>query len=60
MGIERLRTPKYWRDRAEEFRTKADNCEHEQVRHALRQVAKNYDDIARRAALIRTVQDAAE
>ncbi|MGY4627484.1 hypothetical protein [Bradyrhizobium sp. USDA 4486] len=60
MGIERMHPPKYWRDRAEEFRTKANNCEHKQVAQSLRNVAKNYEDLADRAELIRTVQDAAE
>ncbi|MGY3234432.1 hypothetical protein ACVWZ4_005045 [Bradyrhizobium sp. USDA 4472] len=60
MGIERMHSPTYFRNRAEEFRTKADNCEHEEVRQSLRKVAKNYDQLAQRAARIRTVQDAAE
>ncbi|MHC2622898.1 hypothetical protein ACVIW2_004930 [Bradyrhizobium huanghuaihaiense] len=60
MGIEKMHPPKYWRDRAEEFRAKADNCEHKRVKEPLRKIAKTYDDIARRSELIRTVQDAAE
>ncbi|UPK25205.1 hypothetical protein [Bradyrhizobium sp. 195] len=60
MGIERMHPPKYWRMRAEEFRTKADNCEHHQAKESLREVAKTYDELARRAGQIRTVQDAAE
>ncbi|MCK1723326.1 hypothetical protein [Bradyrhizobium sp. 141] len=60
MGIERMHPPKYWRLRAEEFRTKADNCEHHQTKESLRKVAKTYDELARRAEHIRTVQDAAE
>jgi hypothetical protein len=54
MGIERMHSPKYWLDRAEEFHTKADNCEHVQARATLRQVAKNYEAIARRAQQILT------
>ncbi|MCK1427451.1 hypothetical protein [Bradyrhizobium sp. 87] len=49
MGVERMHSPKYWRMRAEEFRTKADNCEFPDTAAALRQVAKNYEDIARQA-----------
>ncbi|MCJ9733284.1 hypothetical protein [Bradyrhizobium sp. PRIMUS42] len=60
MGIERMHPPKYWRMRAEEFRTKADNCEHQHPKESLRKVAKTYDELARRAEKIRTVQDAAE
>ena len=32
MGIERTHSPKYWRMRAEEFRTKADDAVHAQTR----------------------------
>jgi len=60
MGIERSYTPKYFRNRAEEFRAKADNCEHEQAKQALQSVAKTYDELARRAERIHTVQKAAE
>jgi hypothetical protein len=48
MGVETMHSPKYWRMRAEEFRTKADNCQFPDTREALRQVANNYDH--RRAA----------
>jgi thymidylate kinase len=57
MGIERMHTPKYWEMRAEEFRAKADNAEHRQVKDSLRKVAQNYDELAKRARQIRTVQD---
>jgi hypothetical protein len=53
MGIERMHSAKYWRARAEEFRTKADNCEYPEARDALRSVAKNYEDLARSAEEIR-------
>ncbi|MCK1362936.1 hypothetical protein [Bradyrhizobium sp. 62] len=59
MGIERMHSPKYWRDRAEEFRAKADNCEYPDTRDALRNVAKNYDDLARSAEEIRRTAEAA-
>lgn len=49
MGIERMRPPKYWRMRAEEFRTKADNCEFPETRESLRKVAKTYEVLASRA-----------
>jgi hypothetical protein len=52
MGIERMHSPRYWLIRAEEFHTKADNCEHVQARATLRQVAKNYEAIAQRAQQI--------
>jgi hypothetical protein len=54
MGIERMHSPKYWLMRAEEFHAKADNCEHAHTRATLRQVAKNYETIARRAEKILT------
>ncbi|WP_377829705.1 hypothetical protein ACFKHW_09355 [Bradyrhizobium lupini] len=49
MGAERMHPPRYWRMRAEEFRTKADNCEYRETRDVLRKVAQNYDELARRA-----------
>jgi hypothetical protein len=60
MGIERMHSPKYFRTRAEEFRTKADNCEHRDTRESLRRVAENYEQLARCAERVRTAQDAAE
>jgi hypothetical protein len=48
MGTERMHPPRYWRMRAEEFRTKADNCEYPETREVLRKVAQNYDELARR------------
>ncbi|MGX4771139.1 hypothetical protein ACWAUC_15260 [Bradyrhizobium guangdongense] len=60
MGIEKMYPPRYWRDRAEEFRAKADNCEHHDVKQSLRNVAKTYDELAQRAERIRTLKDAAE
>lgn len=59
MSTERMYRPRYWQMRAEEFRTKADNYEHSQTREALRKAAKAYDELARRAEQIRTVQDTA-
>ena len=52
MGAERMHSPKYWVMRAEEFHTKADSCEYCQTRNTLRQVAKNYEELARRAQQI--------
>lgn len=43
MGIERMHTPTYWRKRAEEFRTKADNLEHKEARDSLLRVAVHYE-----------------
>ena len=57
MGIERLHTPRYWRKRAEEFRTKADGAEQGEVKASLIKIAQHYDDLAHRAEKIRTVQD---
>jgi len=57
MGIERMRSPKYWRMRAEEFRTKADNCQHPETIETLRKVAENYEELARRAEQIVTVAE---
>lgn len=59
MGIEVQHPPKYWRMRADEFRAKADNCEHKEARESLRKAAKAYDQLARSAEQISTVQDAA-
>jgi hypothetical protein len=54
MKIERTRPPKYWRMRAEEFRTKADHCQNEEVKESLRNAAKNYEELLRcRCAAIR-------
>ncbi|WP_439399240.1 hypothetical protein ACRQ5Q_17795 [Bradyrhizobium sp. PMVTL-01] len=47
MGIERKYSPKYFRDRAAEFRAKADNCEHEQTRQTLSKAAQAFDELAR-------------
>ena len=58
--IERLHTSKYWRKRAEEFRTKADNLEHQEARESMRKIARHYDELARRAEQIRTLQDLSE
>ncbi|OSJ14425.1 hypothetical protein BST63_16880 [Bradyrhizobium canariense] len=52
MGVERMHSPKYWLMRAEEFRTKADNCEYPATRDSLRQVAQNFEELARRAQQI--------
>lgn len=46
MGLERMHAPKYWRMRAEEFRTRADNYGHGETREALRKAAKTYEDLA--------------
>ncbi|OSJ20028.1 hypothetical protein BST63_00275 [Bradyrhizobium canariense] len=57
MGVERMHSPKYWRMRAEEFRTKADNCEFPQTRETLRQVAENYEQLARSAEQVVTLAE---
>ncbi|MEK9284581.1 MULTISPECIES: hypothetical protein [unclassified Bradyrhizobium] len=57
MPIERMYSPKYWRMRAEEFRTKAGNAEHSQTKESLLKVAQNYEELARRAEKIHTVRD---
>ncbi|MCK1344517.1 MULTISPECIES: hypothetical protein [unclassified Bradyrhizobium] len=58
MGIERMHSPKYWRDRAEELRAKANNCAYPETRDALRAAAKNYDDLARSAEETRRTAEA--
>lgn len=58
MGIERMHPPRYWRERAEEFRAKADNCARPETRDALRAVARNYDDLARSAEEVRRTAEA--
>ncbi|WFU69247.1 hypothetical protein [Bradyrhizobium sp. CB2312] len=60
MGIERIYSPKYFRDRAEEFRAKAANCEHQQTKETPSKVAASYDYLARRAEKVRTVKDVAD
>ena len=60
MSIELTHSAKYWRMRAEEFRTKADNCEHRPAKEALRKAARSYDELARRAEKIRTVHNVVE
>ena len=60
MQIERMHPPRYWLMRAEEFRTKSDNAEHRETRETLLKVAQQYEELARRAAIIRTVQDLEE
>jgi hypothetical protein len=57
MAIERTHHPEYWRKRAEEMRTKADNCEHEQSRLTLLRAAAAYDRIAERAKRAWTVPE---
>lgn len=52
MGVERMHPPKYWLMRAEEFHTKADNCQYPGTRDSLRQVAKNFEALARQAQMI--------
>lgn len=52
MGAERMHPPKYWLMRAEEFHTKADNCQYPSTRDALRQAAKNFEELARQAQMI--------
>jgi hypothetical protein len=41
IGTERIFSPNYFRKRAEEYRTKADNAEHHQTKERLRKVARN-------------------
>ena len=60
MGFERMYPPKYFRDRADEFHAKANNCEHSETRKTLRNVARTYEDLAERAKRIRTIKDAAK
>ncbi|MCK1331368.1 hypothetical protein IVB57_23905 [Bradyrhizobium sp. CW9] len=57
MGVERMHSPKYWRMRGEEFRTKADNCEFPQTKATLREVANNYDQLAQRAEQVVTLAE---
>ena len=57
MGIEKMHPPRYWEQRAEEFRAKADSCEFPETRETLRKIAKTYDDLARRAEEIRAVKN---
>jgi hypothetical protein len=54
MGIERYQSAKYWRTRAEKFRIKAANAERQQTKETLSNVAKTYDQLAKRAEEIGT------
>jgi hypothetical protein len=49
MTIERTHSPKYWRNRAEEMRAKADNCGRGQTRDTLLRAAAAYDQLAKSA-----------
>jgi hypothetical protein len=60
MAIERMHGPNYWRKRAEEFRIKAENMGDPEARESLVRIALYYDELARRAEQIRTVQDLEE
>ena len=57
MGLERSFTPEHFRKRAEEFRTKADECKHSKSRESLLRAARAYDELAREAEKIRTLKD---
>jgi hypothetical protein len=57
IGVVRMHSPKYWRMRPEEFRTKADNSEFPKAKATLRQVANNSDELAQRAEQIVTLAD---
>ena len=56
MGIERAYGPDHFRKRAEEMRTKADNCEHLATRNTLLRAALAFDELARSAERISTVR----
>lgn len=58
MAINEMHTSTYWRMRAEEFRTKADNFEDGPAKDVLLIAAKQCDELARRAEKIRIVQAA--
>jgi hypothetical protein len=60
VGIERMRSPKYWVMRAQEFHTKADNCGYPQSKGALRQVAQNYEELSLRARRILDAEQLSE
>ncbi|MCK1366394.1 hypothetical protein IVB47_18505 [Bradyrhizobium sp. 62] len=60
MGMERMRSPKYWFMRAEEFHTKADNCKYPESSNSLRQAAQNYEELARRAQQILDAEQQSE
>lgn len=49
MGIERTHPPKYWRKRAELFRTKANDCGNARTRRALQKAAEQYQRLAQLA-----------
>ena len=49
-------TPDYWRKRAEQSRTKSENCESDQTREFLAKLAMTYEDLARLAEQIRTLK----
>ena len=54
-----LKNPKYWRDRAEQTRAKAESLWRDETqRQRLLRVAAEYDQLAERAAQWRTPSDA--
>jgi hypothetical protein len=57
MGIERHRTPAYFRKRAQQFRAKADNLEHEEARDSMVRLANYYEKLAELAEKIRAEKE---
>ncbi|UFW50467.1 MULTISPECIES: hypothetical protein [Bradyrhizobium] len=56
MGIERMHSANYFRKRAALFRAKAGNAKRASTKGALREAAKKYADLARRAEQIQTTR----
>ena len=54
MGIEHTHPPKYWRKRADWFRSKANDCTDQRTRQSLRSVAERYQTLAQLAELPRS------
>jgi hypothetical protein len=57
MGIEHSFSPRYFRRRAEAYRTRADNADDGETRASLLRMAQRYDELARRAEKVRTLED---
>jgi hypothetical protein len=57
MEIVDNRSPRYFRKKAEEYRTQADNIEQREARSSMLRLADLYEELARRVQKLRPVQE---
>src|ERR1700759_1285317 len=60
VALEGLRLPRYWRARADEFRTKAQSALRRETRESLLQIATQYETFAESLEKLRAVCDTAQ